>query len=264
MQLWGVTPPLPHHCLWTRARGELHGARRKNYWRTKRRRTVHKWHVGNPFSPPSQELFLMLEPIASPYSQGGLLDHDLGEGTSGANVSTWPLSTPSQRLVQIRRRKKRTQIDMFAEVMQSSLTDSAQLNAWRQTIVESRKAVQEHEERRDRHDESRQDAMVKLMGEQTDMLRCMVDLMRERQQDHRLPLQPLYNCFPSSPSSIAFSPRCPRTRGGRLQGPTHSTPEDCPGSRKLAYVNFLFGFWTCPSLLLHPSTQFPPTPQSTF
>ncbi|XP_044886686.1 uncharacterized protein LOC123377624 [Mauremys mutica] len=61
---------------------------------------------GESVFPPSQKLFLTLEPIASPRSQGGLLDHDPGEGTSGANVSTWPLSTPSQRLVQIRRRKK--------------------------------------------------------------------------------------------------------------------------------------------------------------
>ncbi|XP_074815933.1 uncharacterized protein LOC141991512 [Natator depressus] len=132
--------------------------------------------------PPSQELFLMLEPIASPHSQGMLPDHDPGEGTSaGANVSTWPLCTPSQRLVQIRRRKKRTWDDMFAELMQSSHTDRAQLNAWRQTVTESHKALHEYEERRNVRDESRQDAMVKLKGEQTDMLRCMVALMRERQ-----------------------------------------------------------------------------------
>nr|XP_042698091.1 uncharacterized protein LOC122172356 [Chrysemys picta bellii] len=56
---------------------------------------------------PSQELILTLDPIASPHSQGGLLFHDPGEGTSGANVSTWPLSTPSQRLVQITRRKNK-------------------------------------------------------------------------------------------------------------------------------------------------------------
>ncbi|EMP41909.1 hypothetical protein UY3_00833 [Chelonia mydas] len=38
---------------------------------------------GESVSPPSQELFLTLEPIASPHSQGRLLDHDPGEGTSG-------------------------------------------------------------------------------------------------------------------------------------------------------------------------------------
>nr|XP_048713787.1 uncharacterized protein LOC125639932 [Caretta caretta] len=182
---------------------------------------------GESIFSPSQELFLTLDPIASPHSQCGLPDHDPGEGTSGANVSTRPLSAPSQRLVQIRRRKKQTRDDMFAELMQSSCTDRDQLNAWRQTIAESCKVLNEHEERRDARDESRQDAMVKLMGEQTDMLCCMVALMQERQQDHRLPLQPLYNCPPSSPSSIASSPRRPRTGGGRrgekLRGPTHST-----------------------------------------
>ncbi|EMP37871.1 Zinc finger and SCAN domain-containing protein 29 [Chelonia mydas] len=38
---------------------------------------------GESVSPPSQELFLTLEPIASPHSQGMLSDHDPGEGTSG-------------------------------------------------------------------------------------------------------------------------------------------------------------------------------------
>nr|XP_042702249.1 uncharacterized protein LOC112060942 isoform X1 [Chrysemys picta bellii] len=38
---------------------------------------------GESISPPSQELILMLDPIASPHSQGGLLVHDPGEGTSG-------------------------------------------------------------------------------------------------------------------------------------------------------------------------------------
>ncbi|XP_043367882.1 uncharacterized protein LOC122459552 [Dermochelys coriacea] len=112
----------------------------------------------------SQELLLTLEPTASPHSQGGLPDHDPGEGTSGANVSTWPLSTPSQRLVQIRRWKKRTRDDMFANLIQSSCTDRAQLNVRRQTIAESHKALNEHEERRDTHDESRQDACSSSWG----------------------------------------------------------------------------------------------------
>ncbi|XP_034616865.1 zinc finger and SCAN domain-containing protein 29-like [Trachemys scripta elegans] len=61
---------------------------------------------GESVFPPSQELILMLDPIASVHSQGRFLFHDPGEGSSGANVSMRPLSTPSQRLVQIRRRKK--------------------------------------------------------------------------------------------------------------------------------------------------------------
>ncbi|XP_073185626.1 uncharacterized protein [Lepidochelys kempii] len=53
--------------------------------------------------PRSQELFITLEPIPS---QGGLPDHEAGKDISAANVSTLPLSSPSQRLAQIRRRKK--------------------------------------------------------------------------------------------------------------------------------------------------------------
>ncbi|EMP40965.1 hypothetical protein UY3_01782, partial [Chelonia mydas] len=38
---------------------------------------------GESVFPPSLELFLTLEPIACPYSQSMLPDHDPGEGTSG-------------------------------------------------------------------------------------------------------------------------------------------------------------------------------------
>ncbi|XP_043401225.1 uncharacterized protein LOC122465458 [Chelonia mydas] len=193
----------------------------------------------------------MLDPIASPHSQCGLLDHDPGEGTSGANVSTWLPSTPSQRLVQIKRWKKRSQDDMFAELMQSSRTDRAQLNAWRQTIAESRKALHEHKERRHMRDESRQDAMVKLMGEQTDMLCCMVALMRERQQDHRLPLQRLYNHPPSSPSSIASSPRRPGTWRGEATGTHTLNPRGLHKQQKAGISEVLIWFL---------DLSFPPPP----
>ncbi|XP_053897837.1 myb/SANT-like DNA-binding domain-containing protein 7 [Malaclemys terrapin pileata] len=53
--------------------------------------------------PGSQELFITLEPIPSQPSQGGLPDREAREGTSDANVSMLPLSSPSQRLMQIRR-----------------------------------------------------------------------------------------------------------------------------------------------------------------
>ncbi|XP_048721435.2 uncharacterized protein LOC125643196 [Caretta caretta] len=217
---------------------------------------------GESIFPPSQELFLTLEPIVSPHSQGMLPDHDPGEGTSaGVNVSAWPLSTPSQRLAQIRRQKKRTWDDMFAELMQSSRTDRAQLNAWRQTIAESRKALHEYEERRDVHAESRQDAMVKLMAEQTDMLSCMVDLMRERQQDHRLPLQPLYNHPPSSPSFIASSPRRPRTQGAGGYADSHSQPQRIAQAAESWHIlNFdLVSGLVLPSSST-PLTQYPPSP----
>ncbi|XP_074980865.1 zinc finger and SCAN domain-containing protein 32-like [Caretta caretta] len=55
---------------------------------------------GESLLPCSQKRFSTLEPIPS---QGGLPDHEAGEGTSVANVSTLFLSSPSQRLAQIRR-----------------------------------------------------------------------------------------------------------------------------------------------------------------
>ncbi|EMP26664.1 Zinc finger and SCAN domain-containing protein 29 [Chelonia mydas] len=42
---------------------------------------------GESVFPPSQELFLTLEPLASPYSQSMLPDHDPGEGTSERGVA---------------------------------------------------------------------------------------------------------------------------------------------------------------------------------
>ncbi|KAG6926159.1 hypothetical protein G0U57_012737, partial [Chelydra serpentina] len=105
---------------------------------------------------------------------------------------------------------------MFSELMQSSRTERAQQNVWRQTMAESRKAQNEHEDRKDeqderwwQRDERRQDAMLRLLEDQTDMLWHLVEL-QERQLEHRLPLQPLCNRPPSSPSSIASTPRRPR------------------------------------------------------
>ncbi|XP_074801788.1 uncharacterized protein LOC141983008 [Natator depressus] len=198
--------------------------------------------------PPGQEVFITLDPIPSQPSQGGLPDLEGGEGTSdeSANVSTLPLSSPFQRLAQIRRQKKCTSDEMFSELMQSSRTERAQQNAWRQTSAESRKVANECKERwweqDDRwrqHDERRQEAMLRLLEDQTDMFWHMVEL-EERQHEHRPPLQLLCNRPPSSPSSIASSPRGPRMQwgGGGLWAPNHSTPEDCPSNRRLAFNMF--------------------------
>ncbi|KAG6929355.1 zinc finger and SCAN domain containing 32, partial [Chelydra serpentina] len=65
---------------------------------------------GEALFPDSQELFLTLEPVQFEPSQGVL---DAGEGTSATNVSTPPLSSPSQRLAKIRSKKKRSRDDMF-------------------------------------------------------------------------------------------------------------------------------------------------------
>ncbi|EMP40679.1 hypothetical protein UY3_02094 [Chelonia mydas] len=124
-----------------------------------------------------------------------------------------PPSSPSLRLLQIRRRKKSTCDDMFSELMQSSCTDRVQLNAWRHSVAESRKALSEC-------DEKRHDVMLRLMGEQMDMLRHLVEL-QESQQEHRPPLHPLYNCLPSSTVPISSTL-------------SHSTPEDGPSNRRLS------------------------------
>nr|XP_048704528.1 uncharacterized protein LOC125636032 [Caretta caretta] len=203
--------------------------------------------------PDSQELFLTLdlEPVPPEPTQGCLLDPAGGEGTSAACVSMITGSSPSQRLVKLRKKKKRTRDEMFSELMLSSHTDRAQTNAWRQIMSECRKAQNDREERwraeeskwraeeskwraEDRaeaqmwrqRDERRQDSMLRLLQDQTSMLQCMAEL-QQRQLEHRLPLQPLCNQPPSSPSSIASTPRRPRTRWGGLRPTSHSTTEDC-------------------------------------
>ncbi|XP_053902742.1 zinc finger protein 354A-like [Malaclemys terrapin pileata] len=60
---------------------------------------------------------------------------------TAANVS------PSQKLVKIRRRKRRTRDDMFSELQMSSHANRVQQNAWRQSMSECKKAQYEREER---------------------------------------------------------------------------------------------------------------------
>nr|XP_048726119.1 uncharacterized protein LOC125645102 [Caretta caretta]XP_048726120.1 uncharacterized protein LOC125645102 [Caretta caretta] len=99
--------------------------------------------------PDSQELFLTLdlEPVSPEPTQGCLLDPAGREGTSAACVSMITGSSPSQRLVKLRKEKKRTRDEMFSELMLSSHTDRAQTNAWRQIMSECRKAQNDREER---------------------------------------------------------------------------------------------------------------------
>ncbi|XP_073174069.1 uncharacterized protein [Lepidochelys kempii] len=207
--------------------------------------------------PDSQELFLTLdlEPVPPEPTQGCFLDPAGGEGTSAACVSMITGSSPSQRLVKIRKKKKRTRDEMFSELMLSSRTDRAQTNAWRQIMSECRKAQNDREERwraeeskwraEDRaeaqmwrqRDERRQDSRLRLLEDQTSMLQCMVEL-QQRQLKHRLPLQPLCNQPRSSPSSIASTPRRPRTQWGGHRPTSHSATEDYPKKRRLAFNKF--------------------------
>nr|XP_048719735.1 uncharacterized protein LOC125642420 [Caretta caretta] len=181
---------------------------------------------GETSFPSSRDLFITLDldPVPPEPTQGGLLDFEGREGISAAYVS------PSQRLAKIRRWKKHTRNEMFSDLMLSSHTDRAQQNTWRQTISECRKIQYDREERWWAEDgrwrwlpERRQESMLRLLEDQTHMLQRMVEL-QERQQEYRPPLQPLCNKPPSSPISIASSPRRPRTRWGGLRPPSHFTP----------------------------------------
>ncbi|XP_065444378.1 uncharacterized protein LOC135982300 [Chrysemys picta bellii] len=93
--------------------------------------------------PNSQDMFITLdlEPVTPELTQGVLPDPEGTQGISAANVS------PSQRLVKIRRRKRRTWDDMFTELQMSSHAERAQQNAWRQSMSDYRKAQYEREER---------------------------------------------------------------------------------------------------------------------
>ncbi|XP_074980907.1 uncharacterized protein LOC142070885 [Caretta caretta] len=133
--------------------------------------------------PESQDLCLTLTEIPSQTNQAR-------EGTSAAaNVSSLP--PPSQRPSQIRQQKKCTSNEIFSELMQSSGTDRA---VWRDTIAEYRKVADEREERWQQEDQRRHEAMLGLLWDQMDMLWRLV--VHEQQQDHRLPLQPLFNTLP--------------------------------------------------------------------
>ncbi|XP_065441845.1 myb/SANT-like DNA-binding domain-containing protein 2 [Chrysemys picta bellii] len=98
---------------------------------------------GETVFPNSQDIFITmdLEPVTPELTQGVLPDPEGTQGTSAANVS------PSQRLVKIRRRKRRTRDDMFTDLQMSSHAERAQQNAWRQSMSHYRKAQCEREER---------------------------------------------------------------------------------------------------------------------
>ncbi|XP_053883782.1 uncharacterized protein LOC128837013 [Malaclemys terrapin pileata] len=191
--------------------------------------------------PNSQDLFIT--PTEVP-SQASTQDSDPMEGTSAAANSS-SLPPPSRRLSQIRRRKKKTREDMFSEIMQSSRSDRAHLNEWKETVSKYRKEVSEREERRDQREERRDqreerrdDRDERWRQEDQRMKDATLGLLRrlvevqERLLENRLPLQPLFHP-PPSPCSVSSSPRRVRTRGGggRLRTPSHSTPVDSPSKR---------------------------------
>ncbi|XP_065412695.1 SRRM2 protein homolog rsr-2-like [Chrysemys picta bellii] len=199
--------------------------------------------------PNSQDLFITLTEVPSQASQASTQDSDTMEGTSAAANSS-SLPPPSRRLSQIRRRKKKTREEMFSEIMQSSRSDRAHLNEWKETVSKYRKEVSEREERRDQREdmrdqreerrdqrEERRDARDERWRQEDQrmkeatlgLLQRLVEV-QERLLENRLPLQPLFHP-PPSPCSVSSSPRRVRTRGGRLRTPSHSTPVDSPSKR---------------------------------
>ncbi|XP_065445445.1 SRRM2 protein homolog rsr-2-like [Chrysemys picta bellii] len=220
--------------------------------------------------PNSQDLFLTLTEVPS---QASTQDSDPMEGTSAAANSS-SLPPPSRRLSQIRRRKKRTRDEMFSEIMESSRSDRAHLNEWKETVSKYRNVASEREDRRDQRedrrdqredrrdarderwrqeDQRRQDATLGLLREQTDMLRRLVEL-QERLLENRLPLQPLFHP-PPSPCSVSSSPRRVRTRGGGeapYTFPFHPSRQP----KQKAVIFLTFSLWLFPSQ--QSSSQIPP------
>ncbi|XP_053896462.1 uncharacterized protein LOC128843564 [Malaclemys terrapin pileata] len=222
--------------------------------------------------PNSQDLFLTLTEVPSQASQASTQDSDPMEGTSAAANSS-SLPPPSRRLSQIRRRKKRTRDEMFSEIMESSRSDRAHLNEWKETVSKYRKEASEREDRRDQcedmrdqreerrdarderwwqEDQRRQDATLGLLREQTDMLRRLVEL-QERLLENRLPLQPLFHP-PPSPCSVSSSPRRVRTRGGEAPYTFPFHPSRQPKQKAVIFLTF--SLWLFPSQ--QSSSQIPP------
>ncbi|KAM9163439.1 uncharacterized protein ACDP82_001200 [Pangshura tecta] len=133
-------------------------------------------------SSNSQELFLTQTELPSQPSQATIPDNEAMEGTSAANFSSLP--TPSQRLAQIRRRKKKMRDEMLLDIMGVTCKERAHLNEWKEVVSNYRKDASEREDRRDTRDERwRQedqrlrDATLGLLRDQTDMLWRLFETM---------------------------------------------------------------------------------------
>ncbi|XP_030413439.1 pinin-like isoform X2 [Gopherus evgoodei] len=93
--------------------------------------------------------------------------------SSGRDVSLRATSyAPAERLHQIRRRTRRSKEDIFRELLQSTDAADSESRAWRETINE--KLRMDSQERR-----QGQERMIKLMEDQTEMLRSLIALQAE-------------------------------------------------------------------------------------
>ncbi|XP_050797389.1 troponin T, cardiac muscle-like [Gopherus flavomarginatus] len=123
--------------------------------------------------PNSQELFVTQTELPSLPFQATSPDSEAMEATSAANFSSLP--TPSRRLAQIRRRKKRTRDEMFTEIMAVTRNERAHLGEWKDMVAKYRKDASEREDRRDQR-EDRRDARDEMWRQED---------QRWRQEDQR-------------------------------------------------------------------------------
>ncbi|XP_050797115.1 uncharacterized protein LOC127045246 [Gopherus flavomarginatus] len=133
----------------------------------------------------SQELFLTQTELPSQPPQATSPDNEVMEATSASNFSSLP--TPSRRLSQIRRWKKKTRDEMFLEIMVVTRNERAHLNEWKDMVSNYRKDASEREDRRDARDEMWrqedqrcrqedqrwQNATLGLLRDQTNILRLL-------------------------------------------------------------------------------------------
>ncbi|KAM7163321.1 uncharacterized protein RBU57_008969 [Macrochelys suwanniensis] len=130
--------------------------------------------------PDSQDLFITLTEIPYQPSQGSNPDRESGERSAAASVSRSTHSSPSQRLAQIRRRKKRTRDEMFSELVVCSRTEAAQQTQWRENMSQYQRSYSEREDRWQQEDQQVTQTLLGLMREQTDTLRHLVDVLQDR------------------------------------------------------------------------------------
>ncbi|XP_053876316.1 putative tyrosine carboxypeptidase MATCAP2 isoform X2 [Malaclemys terrapin pileata] len=162
----------------------------------------------------------------------GMLRHEIAPS---ATVSQPSLSSHSQRLAWIRHKKKRTREDMFSELIACSRAQAAQQTQWRENLTRMHQANMDREERWRQEDQQATQTLLGLMREQTDTLRRLVDVLQERRQEDRAPLQSISNRPPPPPSPILPSPKVHRRRGGRVPANSHSTPAESSSSRRLSF-----------------------------
>ncbi|XP_065453776.1 uncharacterized protein LOC135983921 [Chrysemys picta bellii] len=185
--------------------------------------------------PDSQDLFITLTEIPYQPSPRVNPDPESGEGSVDATVSQPTPASPSQRLAQIRRRKKRTGDNVFSELMGCSRAEAAQQTQWRENMLQYQQSHSKREERWRQEDQQATQTLLGLLREQMDTLRHLVDVLQDRRQEDRALLQSISNRPPPPQTPISPSPKVPRRRGGRGRENCHSTPAECSSTRRLSF-----------------------------